>query len=109
MRRRVDSTIREPTRARLTAMVDALDGLATQARAALLTGPADRESEVAPYLDAVERDAAVARGAVSLVLRREAIASLLVDNLNASVHLRALLTDLFLIEQFLKPSLPDPR
>ena len=27
------------------------------------------------------------------------IASLLVDNLNASVHLRALLTDLFLIEQ----------
>lgn len=89
-------------RARMTAMVAALDGLATQARAALQTGPADRESGIAPYLDAVERDAAVARGAIALVLRREAIPSLLVDNLNASVHVRALLTDLFLIEQFLK-------
>ena len=89
-------------RARMTSMVQALDGLATQARAALQTGPADRESEIAPYLDAVERDAAVARGAIALVLRREAIPSLLVDNLNASVHVRALLTDLFLIEQFLK-------
>jgi hypothetical protein len=33
------------------------------------------------------------------VLSRERITSLLVDNLNASVHLRALLTDLFLIDQ----------
>lgn len=89
-------------RAKLTSMVASLDGLATQARAALQSSPADRESEIAPYLDAVERDAAVARGAIALVLRREAIPSLLVDNLNASVHVRALLTDLFLIEQFLK-------
>ncbi len=33
------------------------------------------------------------------MLSREKIASLLIDNLNASVHLRALLTDLFLIDQ----------
>jgi hypothetical protein len=39
------------------------------------------------------------------VLSRERIASLLVDNLNASVHLRALLTDLFLIEQACKAPL----
>jgi len=90
-------------RDRLRAMAAALDGLAPLVRAALERSPADRESEVAPYLDAVEHDAAVARGAIALVLRREAIASLLVDNLNASVHLRALLTDLFLVEQFLKP------
>lgn len=51
------------------------------------------------FLDAVERDVISARGAIGLVLSREKIASLLVDNLNASVHLRALLTDLFLIEQ----------
>ena len=42
------------------------------------------------------------RGAIGLVLGRERISSLLVDNLNASVHVRALLTDLFLIEQALK-------
>lgn len=54
------------------------------------------------FTDAVERDVQVARGAIGVVLSRERIASLLVDNLNASVHLRALLTDLFLIEQALK-------
>jgi hypothetical protein len=27
----------------------------------------------------------------------------LIDNLNASIHLRALLTDLFLIDEILKP------
>ena len=51
------------------------------------------------FLDAVRRDAAVAQGAIGLVLDRPAIGSLLVDNLNASIHLRALLTDLFLIDQ----------
>ena len=51
------------------------------------------------FLDAVRRDAAVAQGAIGLVLDRAAIGSLLVDNLNASIHLRALLTDLFLIDQ----------
>jgi hypothetical protein len=55
------------------------------------------------FTDAVERDVQVARGALGVVLSRERIGSLLVDNLNASVHVRALLTDLFLIEQALKP------
>jgi len=54
------------------------------------------------FTDAVEGDVQVARGAIGVVLSRERIGSLLVDNLNASVHLRALLTDLFLIEQALK-------
>lgn len=54
------------------------------------------------FTDAVERDVRAARGAIGLVLSRGKIGSLLVDNLNASVHLRALLTDLFLIEQALK-------
>jgi lipid-A-disaccharide synthase len=46
----------------------------------------------------------------NLVLGRAAVGSLLIDNLNASVHLRALLTDLFLIEQALKapPAPPQP-
>jgi hypothetical protein len=56
-------------------------------------------SGVMDFTDAVERDVKTARGAIGLVLSREKIASLLVDNLNASVHLRALLTDLFLIDQ----------
>jgi hypothetical protein len=57
------------------------------------------------FTDAVERDVQIARGALGIVLSREHIGSLLVDNLNASVHVRALLTDLFLIEQALKAPL----
>ncbi len=53
-------------------------------------------------METVEHDVRAARGAIGLVLSRARISSLLVDNLNASVHLRALLTDLFLIEQALK-------
>lgn len=58
-------------------------------------------ADVAAYIAAVEQDARIARGAVALVLSRPQIGSLLVDNLNASVHLRALLTDAFLLDQAL--------
>jgi hypothetical protein len=40
--------------------------------------------------------------AVRLVLAQPGISSALIDNLNASIHLRALLTDLFLIDEVLK-------
>jgi hypothetical protein len=35
-------------------------------------------------------------------LSQPAISSQLIDNLNASIHLRALLTDLFLLDEILK-------
>ena len=85
-------------RAVLTGMHAALADLGLLARQAVTAGGPD----VGAWLDAVARDAAVARGALALVLGRPRISSLLVDNLNASVHLRALLTDVFLIEQALK-------
>jgi hypothetical protein len=37
-----------------------------------------------------------------LVLAQPAISSQLIDNLNASIHLRALLTDLFLLGEILR-------
>jgi hypothetical protein len=40
---------------------------------------------------------------MEMVLAQPAISSQLIDNLNASIHLRALLTDLFLIDEILKP------
>lgn len=81
----------------LTAMHEAMDGLSGQLGESFRGLPAS--SGVADLLEAVTRDARVARGAIGLVLSRRRIPSLLVDNLNASVHLRALLTDLFLLEQ----------
>jgi hypothetical protein len=55
------------------------------------------------FIDVVERDARGARAAVQLVLAQRSIGSQLVDNLNASMHLRAVLTDLFLLDEVLKP------
>src|SRR5579863_5397882 len=54
------------------------------------------------FLDIVRQDAAKAGAAIRLVLAQPAIGSQIVDNLNASIHLRALLTDLFLLDETLK-------
>lgn len=83
----------------LERMHSALDGLAPLAKQVLASGATSSSYDLGPFLEALERDARVARSAVALVLSRPAISSLLVDNLNASVHLRALLTDVFLLEQ----------
>ena len=50
----------------------------------------------------IDADARHAQAAIQLVLAQPAISSQIVDNLNASIHLRALLTDLFLIDEVLK-------
>ena len=84
----------------LSRMHDALGSMRVALRAAFADLP--DPSGASHFADAVERDLQVARGAIGVVLSRERVASLLVDNLNASVHVRALLTDLFLIEQALK-------
>jgi hypothetical protein len=39
---------------------------------------------------------------MELVLAQPSISSQLIDNLNASIHLRALLTDLFLLDEIAK-------
>jgi hypothetical protein len=56
----------------------------------------------AAFQAVLARDARDALAAVELVLAQPAISSQLIDNLNASIHLRALLTDLFLIDEILK-------
>jgi hypothetical protein len=56
------------------------------------------------FLDIVRADAARARAAMRFVLARRTIGSQIIDNLNASIHLRALLTDLFLLDEALKIS-----
>ena len=59
----------------------------------------------APYdafIDVIERDAKSSQAAIQLVLAQPAISSQMVDNLNASIHVRALLTDVFLIDELLK-------
>ena len=74
----------------------ALDGLD---RAAAERLGADAAAD---FIAILEDDAGKARAAVRLVLAQPSIGSQLVDNLNASIHLRALLTDLFLIDEVAK-------
>ena len=60
---------------------------------------------VAPYhafIEVIDADARHSQAAIQLVIAQPAISSQIVDNLNASIHLRALLTDLFLIDEALK-------
>jgi len=61
--------------------------------------PADRYHA---FLDVLDRDARDTLAALQLVLAQPGISSQLIDNFNASIHVRALLTDLFLIDEVLK-------
>ena len=81
----------------------ALDGLAE-----LFTKivKADAIKPSAPYdnfITVLARDASDARAAIGLALAQPSISSQLVDNLNASIHVRALLTDLFLLDEIVRP------
>ena len=81
---------------------NALDGLASLFQS-LVDEQGLRPTE--PYrsfIEVIDRDARSARAAIQLVLAQRSISSQLVDNLNALIHLRALLTDLFLIDEVLK-------
>ncbi len=76
-----------------------------------LTGMSDAARAIAENLTddttfsaVVREDAGKAGAAISLVLSQERISSELVDNLNASIHLRALLTDLFLVSEAERPA-----
>src|SRR5947207_12069346 len=73
--------------------VNALHGLAESCRAAV---------EHEAFLAVLDRDASDSVAALELVLDQPAISSQLIDNLNASIHLRALLTDLFLLGEILR-------
>ena len=86
----------------LSRAVKALSGLAaTYAEAVRQEGlqPAERYQV---FLAVLDRDASQSLAAIELVLAQPALSSQLIDNLNASIHLRALLTDLFIIDEILK-------
>ncbi len=56
----------------------------------------------AAFLGVLDRDARDSFAAMELVLAQPAISSQFIDNLNASMHLRALLTDTFLFGEVLR-------
>jgi hypothetical protein len=63
-----------------------------------------RAAAARSFIDVLEADAGKAQSAIRLVLAQPSIGSQTIDNLNASIHIRALLTDLFLIDEILRSS-----
>jgi len=61
----------------------------------------DKADKFEAFFAVMKRDAEGALAAMELVLAQPAIGSQLIDNLNASIHLRALLADLFLVTEIL--------
>ena len=90
----------------LERMAAALEGLSAVVGACAASVDPKLATTAQAFFAAVDADARVALGAVRLVLARPDIGSQLVDNLNASIHLRALLTDLFVLDEALKPAKP---
>ena len=85
----------------LQKMETALDGLGAE----IISVAEQQEAELGPaqvFLEAIDDDARKALGLIRLVKAQPDVSSLLIDNANASIHLRALLTDLFVIDEGFK-------
>lgn len=90
----------EQLRTYLRRLDEGIAGLEPAVRGVLASTGA--EPDFADFLPVLARDAAAARAALKIVQSRKGISSQLVDNLNVSTHLRAVLTDLFLLDEALK-------
>src|SRR5208283_5909138 len=87
----------------LTRAVGAVAGLAETFTALVKQDGLQPAEKYHKFIAVLDRDASDALAAMELVLSQPTISSQLIDNLNASIHLRALLTDLFLIDEITKP------
>jgi hypothetical protein len=86
----------------LLGMHAALEGLDRILTATLQVDSRSQRYDATAFVTAVRDDALKARGAIAFTLNSTSIGSQLIDNLNASIHVRALLTDLLLADQALR-------
>ena len=80
----------------------ALVDIAKVMRDCFIGGDAKAEAAYGPFVALLEEDARRTRAALKLVLAQKGISSQLADNFNNTVHVRALLTDVFLIDETFK-------
>jgi hypothetical protein len=86
----------------LNRAVKAIAGLAENCTAAVKQERWEPAERYYTFFKVLGRDAGDSLAAIELVLAQPAISSQLIDNLNASIHLRALLTDLFLVSEIVE-------
>jgi hypothetical protein len=92
----------ERVREFLQRAVKVLTGLAEACTVAVREEGLEPAEKYAAFLAVLDRDSRDSLAAIELVLVQPVISSQLIDNLNASIHLRALLTDLFLLDEILR-------
>jgi hypothetical protein len=88
--------------------VKALTGLAEVCTVAVREEGLEPAEKYAAFLAVLDRDSRDSLAAIDLVLAQPVISSQLIDNLNASIHLRALLTDLFLLDEIMRKHVKPP-
>ena len=81
---------------------EALIGLSESCRQAVTNQQLQPALPYDAFCSMLDRDVRDSLAAIELVLAQPALNSQLIDNLNASSHLRALLTDLFLVGEILR-------
>ena len=80
----------------------AMTGLADACVVTVRDEQSESRERYQAFLSVLDRYARDSLAAIQLVLAQPAISSQLIDNLNASIHLRALLTDLFLVGEIVR-------
>ena len=86
----------------LNRAVKAISGLVESCAIALKQEHWEPSERYQAFFEVFVRDAHDSLAAIELVLAQPTISSQLIDNLNASIHLRALLTDLFLVSEIVE-------
>jgi hypothetical protein len=82
--------------------INAMNGLPESCSQAVAEQGLEPAGKFETFISVVQRDAKDSLAALELVMAQPAISSQLIDNLNASIHIRALLTDLFLLGEILR-------
>ena len=104
MARTGDTQVRD----QLEKLAQALPNLADVFLKVVQENEGDGQEQYKGFIEVLRRDADAGHAAVSLVLAQENITSQMVDNLNGMIHLRAVLTDVFLIDEMLRPEAEQP-
>jgi hypothetical protein len=94
-----DSDAGSQLREKLANALAAIRGLEAASRATAAQMQTSDVEKFEAFVEVLSRDAQNSSAVVDVVLAQPAISSQLIDNLNASIHLRALLTDLFLMTE----------
>lgn len=97
-----DSGTEENIRSFLEKAYTALEGLGASSLESVEKYGAGSVESYQNFLDVLNQDIGKAQATIQMVMAQPLISSQLIDNLNASIHIRALLTDLFLIDETLK-------